>query len=146
MQLEGDLWLLFLRFGMVVLLYLFLIQLAFTLHRSLAPTDQTARPASRGARLVVVESAVASIARGQVFPLLDSTSIGRAPGNDVKIDDPFLSARHAVITLDADANVVLEDLDSTNGTFVNRRQVAKPTLLQAGDIVQVGQVKLKIMR
>ncbi len=142
---ETDLWLLFLRLGMVAILYLFLLQLVLVLRRSLSQTERSLGGGAGAARLVVVESGTPSLVRGQSFVIQGLSSIGRNPFSAIKIEDPFVSAEHAVISL-RDGKLWIEDLGSTNGTFVNRRQIAKPTPLQPGDVVQVGQVKLKVLR
>lgn len=137
-------WLLFARLGMLALVYLFLFQLIWLLRRSLESGERAGR-APGVARLVVVESGGPMLARGHAFPLREATSIGRGAASTIRIDDPFVSAEHALVSL-RDGQIWIEDLGSTNGTFVNRRQIAKPTPLQLGDVVQVGQVKLKFLK
>jgi pSer/pThr/pTyr-binding forkhead associated (FHA) protein len=63
-------------------------------------------------------------------------TIGRLPDNTVTIDSPAVSGHHACASLDGE-HFILEDLESTNGTFVNDRRVARHTL-QNGDVVRVG--------
>lgn len=145
---DTDLWLLLLRLGFLALLYLFLFQLVVLLRRSLTVDERAAKRrdvATSTPRLVVVESSLPSLPRGHSFPLKEMTTIGRSPGNVLVIEDPFVSAEHALISV-RDGNLWIEDLGSTNGTFVNRRQIAVPTLIQPGDVIQVGQAKLKLMR
>ena len=67
-------------------------------------------------------------------------SIGRLPDNTVVIDNPAVSGRHARVFREGD-HYVVEDLKSTNGTFVNDKPVARHTLLE-GDIVLVGKHSL----
>jgi predicted component of type VI protein secretion system len=64
-------------------------------------------------------------------------SIGRLPDNSVVIDNPAVSGRHARVYREGN-HYVLEDLKSTNGTFVNHKPVARHTLLE-GDVVLVGK-------
>jgi pSer/pThr/pTyr-binding forkhead associated (FHA) protein len=64
-------------------------------------------------------------------------SIGRLPDNNVVIDNPAVSGRHARVYREGN-HYVLEDLKSTNGTFVNDKPVARHTLLE-GDVVLVGK-------
>ncbi len=64
-------------------------------------------------------------------------SIGRLPDNLIVIDNPAVSGRHARVYREG-AHYVLEDLKSTNGTFVNDKPVARHTLIE-GDTVQVGK-------
>jgi pSer/pThr/pTyr-binding forkhead associated (FHA) protein len=72
----------------------------------------------------------------------ETITIGRHPDNDIELaDDRAVSGHHAVIiTIMSDS--FLEDLDSTNGTLVNGRQVSKHPLLN-GDVIQVGRHNLK---
>jgi pSer/pThr/pTyr-binding forkhead associated (FHA) protein len=71
----------------------------------------------------------------------DRTTIGRKPHNDIQIDNLAVSGEHAVIvTVLADS--FLEDLGSTNGTFVNGKTVKKH-FLQNNDVIELGKYKLK---
>jgi pSer/pThr/pTyr-binding forkhead associated (FHA) protein len=63
-------------------------------------------------------------------------TIGRLPDNTIVIDNPAVSGHHACASLDGE-HFIIEDLESTNGTFVNDRRVTRHTL-QNGDVVQVG--------
>ena len=71
----------------------------------------------------------------------DRTSLGRRPYNDIVIDNLAVSGEHAVLQL-AGNEVHLEDLNSTNGTYVNGKAVKKQ-LLQNGDTVEIGKYKIK---
>ena len=67
-------------------------------------------------------------------------TIGRSPDSDVFLDDVTVSRRHAVIER-ADDGLYISDLDSLNGTYVNRRRVERQRLSD-GDEVQIGKFKL----
>jgi DNA-binding winged helix-turn-helix (wHTH) protein len=70
--------------------------------------------------------------------------IGRDPGCTVWLDHAGVSRRHARIRIADDMTpAVLDDLKSTNGTFVGHKQVTAPTALADGDVVKLGPVKLK---
>ena len=71
--------------------------------------------------------------------------IGRSPECDVSLHDNFLSSRHARIAND-DGELTVEDLGSTNGTYVNQELVTGRVLLERGDIVQVGGVLFEVIR
>lgn len=74
----------------------------------------------------------------QVFELFkDVHTLGREAGNDIIINDPQVSRHHARLTLQNNA-YILEDLGSTNGTFVNGRRVTGPISLSHGDMVGLG--------
>lgn len=70
-------------------------------------------------------------------------NIGRGEDNDIALDDPLVSSRHAVVTIMASAytgatSITLQDLNSTNGTRVNGKTTHQ-TQLKQGDIVQIGR-------
>ena len=67
-------------------------------------------------------------------------AIGSHPSNDVVIDDTTVSRRHATITRKPDG-FELADLGSTNGTFVNGRQVRKPIAVKSGDEIKFGSAR-----
>ena len=71
----------------------------------------------------------------------DRTSLGRRPYNDVVIDNLAVSGEHAVLQMSGH-EVYLEDLNSTNGTYVNGKAVKKQ-LLQNSDTVEIGKYKIK---
>jgi predicted component of type VI protein secretion system len=71
--------------------------------------------------------------------------IGREVGNDLVIASPSVSRRHMRIFLQGDQYLV-EDLGSSNGTFVNDRRIAAPTPLKSGDAISLGKaIRLTIM-
>jgi pSer/pThr/pTyr-binding forkhead associated (FHA) protein len=71
------------------------------------------------------------------------TTLGRRPYNDIVIDNLAVSGEHALIEMQGN-EVFLEDLNSTNGTYVNGKAVKKQ-LLQNGDAVEVGKYKIKFV-
>ncbi len=71
----------------------------------------------------------------------DRTSVGRRPYNDIVIDNLAVSGEHAVLQMSGN-EVHLEDLNSTNGTYVNGKAVKK-LLLQNGDTVEIGKYRIK---
>jgi pSer/pThr/pTyr-binding forkhead associated (FHA) protein len=73
----------------------------------------------------------------------DRTTLGRRPYNDIVIDNLAVSGEHAVLQMEG-GDVYLEDLNSTNGTYVNGK-AAKKQLLQDGDTVEVGKYKIKFV-
>lgn len=71
----------------------------------------------------------------------ERTTLGRRPTNDVVLDQLAVSGQHAVLTLRA-GQVQVEDLGSTNGTYVNGAAVEKQ-LLANGDLLEMGKVKMR---
>src|SRR5688572_25668974 len=70
-------------------------------------------------------------------------TIGRLPDNDIRIDNPAVSGHHSLI-INILNDSFLEDLNSTNGTYVNGKLIKKHAL-QHGDVVTVGQHQLKFV-
>ncbi len=75
----------------------------------------------------------------------ERTTVGRRPYNDIVIDNLAVSGEHAVIQLVGGRDIVIEDLNSTNGTRVNGRPV-KRQQLEEGDVVQIGKYQLRVQR
>ena len=73
----------------------------------------------------------------------DRTTLGRRPYNDIVIDNLAVSGEHAVMQMQG-ADVFLEDLNSTNGTYVNGKAIKKQQL-QNGDTVEIGKYKIKFV-
>lgn len=73
----------------------------------------------------------------------DRTSLGRRPYNDIVIDNLAVSGEHAVLQMSGN-EVYLEDLNSTNGTYVNGKAVKKQ-LLQNNDTIEIGKYKIRYL-
>jgi pSer/pThr/pTyr-binding forkhead associated (FHA) protein len=141
--------LLVLKIAFLVLLYLFIWRIVRTAGRDLRAPQESfiLRPgagtsAVDAGRLVVIESTIVKV--GDEFEL-DSAplTIGRGGQNDVALEgDEYASARHVRIEPRRDG-VWVNDLGSTNGTFVNGVQIEKAEKLSQGDIVRVGETELR---
>ena len=73
----------------------------------------------------------------------DKTTLGRRPYNDIVIDNLAVSGEHAVLQM-VGADVFIEDLNSTNGTYINGKAVKKQ-LLTHNDTVEIGKYKIKFL-
>ena len=83
--------------------------------------------------------------RGErVFPVESRITIGRAPENDIHLAEPSVSKQHAAVYL-SEGDPIVEDLESSNGTFVNDEEVKK-AVLRSGDTLQVGKVALQFLQ
>ena len=142
-----DIIVLLLRIAVVGLLYFFLYQVLRAIIRDLRSAGQpggTDALKSPYGQMVVIRAGQTGVAVGKVFPLGPSNILGRSLENcEIALNDTFLSAQHARLELRGDT-WVLEDLNSTNGTFVNDVEVRDPTVVEAGDVVRVGRVELKL--
>lgn len=96
----------------------------------------------RGTKLVVTEGPLT----GTVIPLSTTqVTIGRAPDSTVVIEDDYASSRHARV-YPAEGAWVVEDLGSTNGTWIDRTRITTPTVLPVGVPLRVGRTTLQLQR
>ena len=80
---------------------------------------------------------------GERFEVDDRLSIGRESDNVLQLLDPLVSRHHALIRRDG-VICYLEDLVSSNGTYLNGEKILRPTLLRAGDRVAVGSTEMQV--
>jgi FHA domain-containing protein len=131
------------RILFLALLYLFLFGIARALLRDLRAAAR--EPTAELGRLTVLASPGGEPAAGTTLPLDAITTLGRDVNNAIVVDDQFVSAEHAVLTFRGRTWYV-EDLNSTNGTFVNGSPVDGVAPLGYGDELQLGQVRLRLDR
>ena len=139
---------LLLRVAVVLLLYFFLWQVLRFVMRDLRFGGAAAGGAASSpyGQLVVVRAGQSGVAVGKTFPLGPSNILGRSLENcEIALNDSFLSSQHARLELQGD-EWVLEDLRSTNGTFVNEMEVRDSTIVEEGDIIRVGRVEMRLTR
>ena len=72
-------------------------------------------------------------------------NIGSHDSNEYQVDDPTVSRKHAQLFWDGEKLIILTDLDSTNGTFVNGKKLKTPTPLNQLDVVKVGNTLIPWM-
>ncbi len=123
----------------LALLFLFLWQVARAI-RSHVGSNPGIRSTGSPAELVVLTG---NAERDRIKLRPQGHVVGRSVDADFHIDDPYSSEFHARVGLDDD-HVVVHDLGSTNGTYVNGRRVTTPTRLSKGDTVQIGKTILEV--
>jgi hypothetical protein len=98
------------------------------------------KAAGRLPRLVIVEP---PDRRGDAVELAGELTIGRAPGCGLALDDAYASQLHARVFA-REGRWMVEDLGSTNGTYLNGRRVSGPSTIHAGDRLQVGSTVMEL--
>jgi pSer/pThr/pTyr-binding forkhead associated (FHA) protein len=160
-----------LRLGYLILLWLFVFAAISVLRRDLygtrivsrrlhrsrppagpptaAPPIATAAGSAPFPRRTVVPRRMVVTAgplRGTTLPLGTApVMVGRAPSCTLVLDDDYSSSKHARIYCE-DGQWYVEDLGSTNGTFVDRARIAEPTPVGIGSQIRVGQSTLELQR
>jgi len=143
-----------LKFAFLIVLYLFLLWVARSalkdLRRGTAPAEDPMEAtgmhaASAGLAHGAIDGSeprlrvehAAGLRDGDEYDLIEGLTLGRGDAVDIRVEDPFASARHARIVRQGDL-LVLEDLGSTNGTYLNGEPLSGPQPLHSGDRIAIG--------
>jgi hypothetical protein len=145
----------FLKFGFLAVLYLFLLWIARSalkdLRRTVSPApDATgfhqapafATPPSAVADAWLVAERGGGLTAGERFDLIGGLSIGRSGESDVRIDDRYASGLHARI-FNREGHTYIEDMNSTNGTLLNDATLVGEAELIDGDVVRIGDTEFR---
>lgn len=127
-----------LRIIFLGLVYLFVWQVARAIGSHLGISVRRRR--KEGSRVLFVRS---ENQQGQEFEVGDVVVMGRSHETDVVLDDPYASDFHLRL-VSQESGLMLHDLGSTNGTYVNGRRASAPTELKRGDTIQVGKTVMEI--
>jgi FHA domain len=156
-----------LKFGFIAVLYLFLLWMARSALRDLRGAGGPARDRNggpayedatgmhvassglggdgvQGSPRLRVETA-AGLRDGVAYDLSEGAVLGRGDGVDIKLEDSFASTSHARLSPQGDV-VVLEDLGSTNGTYLNGEPLRGPQPLHVGDRIRIGDSEFTFER
>jgi len=153
-----------LKFGFLAVLYLFLLWVAWSAMRDLrrgrggvVESDRPPPPDATGMhdaasvlgdvdefepRLLVERAA--GHESGVAYDLVDGATLGRGDV-EIRLDDPFASTRHARISREGHV-VVIEDLGSTNGTYLNDSPLTGPQPLHDGDRIRIGDCEFSYLQ
>jgi hypothetical protein len=153
-----------LKFGFLAVLYLFLMWVAFSAIRDLRrgrgePIEADRQPPSDATGMyqaanpmqeldefeprLLVEHAPGHES-GIAYDLAQGATLGRGEV-EIKLEDPFASSRHARISREGHV-VVIEDLGSTNGTYLNEEQLSGPQPLHDGDRIRIGDSEFSYLQ
>jgi pSer/pThr/pTyr-binding forkhead associated (FHA) protein len=145
-----------LKLFLLLLLYLFFLRVLRAVWAEVQPAKLVETPAAkpkreRAKRVAGMGKHGAPVLRllappelkGRTFPLGAEVTLGRAAGCQVTIEDTYASQLHARV-FQREGQIYVEDLGSTNGTYLNRRKVTGPMVLQRGDKLQIGNTVLEL--
>lgn len=153
----SELTLVLIRFGYLALLWIFVLSTVAVIRSDIfgakapktkaSPQKQRAQKATKPRRgepttVVIVEGrSKGAITALSSAPIL----IGRGSDARIKLDDDYVSTRHARIARSADQWFV-EDLGSTNGTYVGSRRITQPTIIGLGSQIRIGKTILELRK
>jgi pSer/pThr/pTyr-binding forkhead associated (FHA) protein len=81
--------------------------------------------------------------KGRTYDLAEELTVGRAAGCQITMDDTYVSQLHARV-FRRDGQFYVEDLGSTNGTYLNRKKVTAPIAIRRGDRLQIGKTVMEL--
>ncbi|MGH2331337.1 FHA domain-containing protein [Thermoanaerobacter mathranii] len=124
-----------LKYVLIFLIYLFLYRVFKIVYMDM-----------KGARYErQITAAKLSFLNGErTFNLFEVTTIGRSEKCDIVIESPYVSARHAIIRKRG-RRFYIQDLNSTNGTFINGKRVKGIAKIKNNDVITLGDVELKFI-
>jgi hypothetical protein len=155
-----------LKFGFLAVLYLFLLWMARSALKDLrtgsgpdrgytAPDYEDATGMHVASEGLAADGAVgrpllrvgtgAGLRSGSAYDLSEGALLGRGDGADIRLEDAFASTRHARLVPQGDV-IVLEDLGSTNGTYLNGEPLRGPQPLHVGDQIKIGDSEFTFER
>jgi hypothetical protein len=153
-----------LKFGFLAVLYLFLLWMARSALKDLRRGSRDGTPAayaddatgmhaassglagdgSQGAPKLRVQTA-AGLKAGSAYSLSEGAVLGRGEQADIRLEDTFASSQHARLAPHGEV-MVLEDLGSTNGTYLNEEPLRGPQPLHPGDRIRIGDSQFTFER
>ncbi|MEA2291335.1 MAG: hypothetical protein QOF17_355 [Solirubrobacteraceae bacterium] len=155
-----------LKFGFLAVLYLFLLWMARSALKDLRASARGPAPAADyedatglhgaaegiggdgsdpSATPVLRVGSAAGLRAGAAYDLSDGAVLGRGDGADIRLEDTFASTAHARLVPQGDV-IVLEDMGSTNGTYLNGEPLLGPQPLHAGDRIRIGDSEFTFER
>jgi Inner membrane component of T3SS, cytoplasmic domain len=142
---------------LLLLLYLFLYRVVQALRQDLRtathnaargpgslPASVSADPAASLLRLELIDAGQTPLRPGQRYSLRDPLLIGRSARSDITLEDDWVSAEHLCLRC-LHSTWLAEDLGSTNGTRLNGRPLKGAARVRAGDLLDLGRVKFKLV-
>jgi hypothetical protein len=137
-----------LKLAFIAVLYLFLLWVARSALKDLSRpagsrlSDDRASAQELAQRSVLVVQEGRGLKAGMAFEVNGGVTIGRSPQTEIQIQDPFASGRHARI-YERGGLFYVEDMGSTNGTYLNGEKLGSQELLHAEDRIRIGDTEFR---
>ena len=128
------------RLGFLVLLWVLVLTVVSVMRADLRAPRVAPRVPRRSTPAPAARTAKPPRRRGS------PVTIGRAPDSTLVLDDDYASTRHARLAPDAEGRWFVEDLGSTNGTYVGRGRINGPTEVSTGSTVRIGKTVLELRK
>lgn len=132
------------KYVIIILLYIIIIVALVIMYRDIRRPNRQSKRLKEYALEVVKSENKRDLPIGAIIPVDDLIKIGRKNDNNLVIEDEFVSSYHNKIYMRHE-NLIIQDLNSTNGTYVNSNKIKGEALLKVGDIVRIGNTILKVI-
>ncbi len=132
-----------LKYGFLIILYIFLFFALRTVYVEVLPADRRQKVAAKVVRPVKLKKAHLQVVQTEdkianKLPLEEQLTVGRSDSCSLCLEDNYVSSLHAKF-YHTNGRFFVEDMGSTNGTYVNGRRISYPTELRQGDRIKIGK-------
>lgn len=134
----------FFTIAIVVIIYIIIVVALMIMYRDIKGAKNNKKTSLKLGFEVINPGVNNSLKEGSVIPITSGITIGRKQDNTLILSDEFVSGNHAKVFIN-DEECYLEDLNSTNGTYVNSERIKGKVLLEAEDEVKIGTVLFKLL-
>ncbi len=135
----GEVLTLIFRYIFIVLIYLFMLAIIRMIYLDIKNLRVIPNESGAYLKLINRKETIPYKIKDE-YPINKEITIGRVGGNEIILRDPYVSKKHARIFTN-NKSYLIEDLNSSNGTFVNNRQVSEVTEILHGDRIKIGQIE-----
>ncbi|MEG0134028.1 MAG: FHA domain-containing protein [Clostridium sp.] len=129
--------------GIVYFIIIYALKIMYTDTKSVGKKTNRVKRATYGLE-VLSAGENRNLKNGGILPIVDNLTMGRKNDNTVILDDKYVSSHHVKI-YKRNNEYMLEDLESTNGTEVNKIKIKNTVILKTGDIIKVGTATFKLI-
>ena len=134
----------FFTVAIIVIIYIIIVVALMIMYRDIKGARNNKKQVIKLGFEVINQGTNNSLKEGSVIPITNGITIGRKPDNTLILSDEFVSGNHAKILI-IDDECYIEDLNSTNGTYVNNGRIKGKVLLEPSDEVKIGTVLFKLL-
>ncbi|MDO5707081.1 MAG: FHA domain-containing protein [Andreesenia angusta] len=127
------------RYIFIVLIYLFMLAIIRMIYLDIRNLRAVPADSSAYLKLINRKESIPYKIKDE-YPITGELTIGRVGRNEIILKDPYVSKKHARIFSKGNSYFI-EDLNSSNGTFVNNREVVEGTQIIHGDRIKIGQIE-----
>lgn len=139
-----EIWLYIFRIIFIILIYLFLYEVILVIKRNLNFKEKALSEKYPPAKLLILKGKDKIKSFSAQITLSKAVTLGRDPYNDIIIEDKFISGVNTRIFYKVNS-FYIEDLNSTNGTWLNQKRITQIVVLRDSDIIGLGEVEFKFI-